>query len=452
MTTAPTIATRLGAAVYAHQKAECPEHVFEKAKLCLIDYLSGAFEAAPLEWSRQAAAIAMPVESGASVIAARQRAVPGEAAFANAVAAHGLVREDMHTNSIAHIGVVVWPALMATLPLLDHPVSARTFLHAGICGYEVGGRVGTALMNAELARLFRPTGMIGAQAAAVACGVLLGLDADELSVAIGLSVNTAAGFNEWPHSGGSEMYFHAGAATRNGITSALLAQQGAFAAPTIYEGEAGLFRSVGRTAPPDDIPLFVEGSFEIEDVFHKQAPACNFAQTPCQAALAAFRQTQGDFKQIAQIDVQCTQAALLYPGCDHSGPFENVLQAKMSIQYAVAAVIARNGLSEANYARPDDAQIADLIKLISLHPNDELTAAFPAKQGAEVTISLQDGQSFTARLDDVVKADRQEVEDRFARSATDWLGAEQAGKLTSFTNELMDAPDVRRLDGLCLPA
>lgn len=33
----------------------------------------------------------------------------GDAAFANAVAADGLVREDMHTRSVAHFGVVVWP-------------------------------------------------------------------------------------------------------------------------------------------------------------------------------------------------------------------------------------------------------------------------------------------------------------------------------------------------------
>lgn len=78
-----------------------------KALLCLTDFFSGAYEAAPLEWSQQAAGIAVPFADGAALIAGKMAAVPGDAAFANAVAAHGLVREDMHKgNWIAYKLVV----------------------------------------------------------------------------------------------------------------------------------------------------------------------------------------------------------------------------------------------------------------------------------------------------------------------------------------------------------
>lgn len=452
MNALPSISERMAATLAARDPADYPAEVVAKAQLCLTDFLSGAFEAAPLDWSRQSAAIATPLDTGAALIAGRRRAVPGDAAFANAVAAHGLVREDMHTGSVAHLGVVIWPALMAALVVSGKPVSGRTFLAAGIAGYEVGGRVGSTLMSVGLARLLRPTGMVGPLASAAACGLLLGLDQAQLAVTLGLAANTAAGFNEWPHSGGSEMYFHAGFAARNGLAAALLAREGAFAAPTIFEGEAGMFRALARTVPPDDIALFLGDSCEILSVFHKQAPACNYAQTPCQAALAALTDFDGPSADIAGITVRCTQAALLYPGCDHAGPFRNVLQAKMSIQFGVAATLARGGLGETNYARLDDPETVRLTRQVRLVIDDDLTATYPARQGAEVTLVARDGRRVTKRLDDIVKADAAEVGARFLQSASVWLGAPQAGALAAFVETLAEQDDLAVLNALCLPA
>lgn len=80
---------------------------FAKATLCLRDFFSCAFEVADLPWSQQAEQVAEPLAQGATIAGASKRAVPGDAAFANAVRGHGLVREDMHPGSIAHLGIVV---------------------------------------------------------------------------------------------------------------------------------------------------------------------------------------------------------------------------------------------------------------------------------------------------------------------------------------------------------
>jgi len=443
---------RLALALTARTPDDCPPEVLAKSSLCLEDFLSGAYEAAPLEWSRQAAAIAVPVADGAALIAARSRAAAGDAAFANAVAAHGLVREDMHTGSIAHLGVVIWPALLAALTLSRREVSGRELLAAGVAGYEVGGRIGTALMTAELARLFRPTGMAGPLASASACGLVLGLDEDQLAAALGLAANTAAGFNEWPHSGGSEMYFHAGFAARNGLACALLARQGAFAAPSILEGEAGLFRAIGRTAPPDDIAIFPSGDHAIMDVFHKQAPACNYAQTPIQAALRAFGDLGRAASTVREVRLKTTRAALLYPGCDHTGPFGNILQAKMSIQYGVAAAIASGELAEANYAMIGDPEVGRLIAAVALEEDPALTAAYPGRQGAAATVVAEDGHAVTCELADVIKADGEEIRSRFIASAGNWLGPNRTSDLVEFVHGIESRQDARPVDGLCIPA
>ncbi len=449
MNAAETITGRMAARL-AEGFSPSPE-VLAKSALCLTDFFSGAFEAAPLEWSQQAASIGVPLANGAALIAAKGMYVPSDAAFANAVAAHGLVREDMHTGSVSHLGVVIWPALLAAAAQVNTPISGRDFLTAGIAGYEVGGRIGASIMTPELGRLFRPTGIAGPFASAVACGVLKGLNAPQMQCALGIAANSTAGFNEWPHSGGSEMYFHAGLAARNGMTAAQLAATGAFTAPTILEGEAGLFRSVGRVAPPEDIPLFPEGDHVIMSVFHKQAPACNYAQTPCQAALAAALKFDGPSQQISAIKVRITDAARLYPGCDHTGPYQTVLQAKMSIQYSVATAIAGREIAEANYARIGEAEIERLIGLVELIVDPAHTTAYPAKQGASVDIHTSNGAVFSATLDDIQKAGPAEIEARFARSASDWLGADGTARLVGFVEQILTCDDVRAINALCIP-
>lgn len=419
--------------------------VSEKARLCLIDYLACALESRDLPWAQQAAAIAAPLGQGAALIGRSQRALAADAAFANAVAGHGLVREDMHAGAIAHLGVVVWPALLAVAT--TRRVTGTALIEAAIVGYEVGARIGRALMTAELARLFRPTGLVGAMAAAVAVSRLYGLTADQTLNALALAANASGGLNQWPHTGGSEMYFHPGFAARNGVVAADLARAGAIASADIIEGEAGMFRAYARRAVEDDIVLFADGAAEILAVFNKAVPACNFAQTPCQAALEASRQRGG--QRVEAIHIAASDAALRYPGCSATGPFDYALQAKMSIPFGVAAAIARDAIAEDNYARLDDVEIARLIGVTTLVADPAYTAAFPGAQGARVTLRLADGATVSAALPDVVAASPELIRSRFVAAANAVLGADRAADILALIDGLEDEPDISRLDALC---
>src|SRR5262245_49842681 len=85
--------------------------VVAKVKICLLDYLSCAYESLDLPWSLQAMQIA--AAGPAAVVGSSQSASPADAAFVNAILGHGLVREDMHTGSVSHLGVVMFPTLLA---------------------------------------------------------------------------------------------------------------------------------------------------------------------------------------------------------------------------------------------------------------------------------------------------------------------------------------------------
>src|SRR5690349_13926150 len=421
------------------------QDVVEKAKLCLLDFLSCAYEARNHPWSRQAIGIACETASGATVIGTGSLAAPGDAAFANATMGHGLVREDMHAGSISHHGVVIWPTLLALSERTA--LSGMTFLGAAIIGYEAGAQIGRALITADLARLHRPTGLVGPLGAALAGSYALGLDEDAATSAIAIAANTSSGLNEWPRAGGSEMYFHPGFAARNAIAAVELAEAGARASETILEGEAGLFAAFRRQAAPTEIRLFGGAEPEIMAVYNKPAPACNFAQTAAQTALRVAREL-GTSEDIATISIRVPEAAARYPGCDSKGPFHNALQAKMSIPFSVAAVLVRGALEEENYAQVDDIRILRLVERTDLQSAADLTAAFPANQGAEVLVGLHNGTTIHQRLDNVVAATPEDIRARFRQAASSVIG-DRARDLEELVDNCTSLPDSRVIAARC---
>ena len=77
-----------------------------KAGFCLLDFLAACLRPRHLDWSRQALELVRRSGSraAATLIGTDLQAAAAEAAFANATAGHGLIREDMHVASACHIG------------------------------------------------------------------------------------------------------------------------------------------------------------------------------------------------------------------------------------------------------------------------------------------------------------------------------------------------------------
>ena len=420
--------------------------VIAKAKICLLDFLSCAFEARHHPWSRQAIDIARGIENGATIIGTSRLSTPGDAAFANATLGHGLVREDMHAASICHHGVVIWPTLLALSERT--PLAGATLLAAAIIGYEAGAQIGRALFTADLARLYRPTGLVAPLGAALAGSYALGLGEDAATSAVSIAANTSSGLNEWPHAGGSEMYFHPAFAARNAIAAIELAEAGADASETILEGEAGLFAAYRREPAPAAIRLFAGDQPEIMAVYNKPAPACNFAQTAAQAALRAARELAKS-EDIESILIRVPEAAARYPGCNSKGPYRNALQAKMSIPFSVAAVLARGAIEEDNYAQIGDPQILRLVDRTDLECDSGFTAAFPAQQGAEVVVGLRNGKTIRQRLDNVTAATSQEIRARFRQAAADVIGDKRARHLEELVDGCEFLADGRVIAAQC---
>jgi 2-methylcitrate dehydratase PrpD len=253
--------------------------------------------------------------------------------------------------------------------------------------------------------------------------------------ALALAANTAAGYNEWAGTGGSEMFFHVGLAARSAVTAVELAAEGAYASPSALDGDAGILAAFGRPRPPQIPALFTDRP-EILAVFFKPVPACNFAQTPAQVALALALEHRVAAADIEAVTVRVTRAAALYPGCDASGPFEHILQAKMSIHYNVAAALAHGDFAERNYVPQQNDAVQALAKRIAVVVDDGFTKAYPAKQGAAVIVRTKTGKTLEASADNLEPTDPDGVHERFFAAACRRLGVERARDLGALIGNL----------------
>jgi 2-methylcitrate dehydratase PrpD len=421
------------------------DELVAKAKTCLADMIGVAAQAYDLPSSRQALELAIVMGGRqATLIGSRSRASVADAAFANAAMAHGLVQEDMHTPSVSHIGVVVWPTLLA---LSEHAkADGEDLIAAGVAGYQVMGRLGRALITKELARFFRPTGLVGAIGGAAAGARLLRLSEDETTAGLALAANTAAGLNEWPRVGGDEMFFHAGHAARNAVTSVLLAKAGARGAESCLNALFSSYRSTAR----DSLPL--DDGWEILEVYHKPAPACNYAQTPAQAAHAVLKKSSFAAEDVERVLVKSFPEAIAYPGCDHSGPYRNLLQAKMSIQFVVAATLAAGRLDDAALRDfSEDGPAARLARRVRLENDAGFASAYPQRQGAEVVVSLKNGRTVSARLASLEPLDAAGVRERFQAAVSRLLGEARATELGRAIDALPAFPDAGIIARLLAP-
>ena len=414
----PTL-TRM-AARHARQEAArlIPTVVQAKVATCILDHLSCCIGAQSMTWfpALRRYLGSTPVAGEAMQWGLPAKISAAEAAFGNGVLSHGLIREDMRLGGGSHIGVVVLPSLLALAA--REAVSGAALMAGIVAGYEMTACIGSALRSGLQTQHFRAIGVAGAFGAAAGLAVALGLDEDAVVSALGFAANFAGGLNEWSWSGGQDIYVHAGFAARNAVLAVDLARSGLVASDSILEGRDGMFAAFDADAQAAS--MFAEsldGEHRILSVKHKPIPGCNFIQTPVAAALALYHEMKIDPEAITSIVIRTFEAARANPGCDSTGPFNNVQQTKMSLQYGVAAALSFGRVDEDVYTRIDDPGLYRLVGLCTIETVAGFAARYPAQQPAEIVGALRDGRTLRRTLADVPWFTAEAVAERFRTEA-----------------------------------
>ena len=235
------------------------------------------------------------------------------AAMANGAMAHGDEADPVHLKSVGgHVAAGPVPTALTVGQWLG--ASGADVLRAVALGYEVGGRLMTIFYRERDygARRFYPTAVVGAISSAVAAGLLLGLDREQLQVAMCLAAYQAAGPDNMTkdpaHMGKT---FQVGAANRNGVTAALLAREGCHAPLDILDGSHSLFDAyLGAPDAGSDLLKGLGEYYSITDVMHKRYPVGSPNQTYLQGLFGLIGKHALQPRDIAEIEVQIPSRGL----------------------------------------------------------------------------------------------------------------------------------------------
>ncbi|POM14110.1 hypothetical protein CSX04_08215 [Burkholderia cepacia] len=222
--------------------ADVPEDVRNRAKLIMLDGLGCGLFGANLEWTRILAGVVGKLEPDggrASVWGRGETASAVNAALLNGTMIQGYELDDANPASI-HSCAAVLPAALAAAELVGtENVDGETLLTAIIAGFEVGPRVGLCMNgNKMLVRGWHTPGIFGPFPAAVAAGIVLGLDGEQIYHAFGIAGAQASGIMAAQFGSMVKRMLSAKAA-QSGLYSALLAADGFTGIEDVFEETYG---------------------------------------------------------------------------------------------------------------------------------------------------------------------------------------------------------------------
>ena len=383
-------------------------------------------------------AATMSGPGNATVMGHGHRVQPVWATMVNATAGVSLEMDEGNRLGGGHPSIHVTPGAIAVGEDLGR--SGREVLESIIVGYEVVSRIGSATQIRPEVHSHGTWGTIGAAAATAR---LMGFDAGQTRVAMNLAMSMSPA-NTWTPciEGATVRNLYPGRSGFQGILAAHLSQCGYTA---IADGPADLYRTfLGEGFDPEAVVdgLGAPGEFRIQRNYFKFHACCLYNHPVLDAVEALLREEPFAPSDVKSIAVTAPPIAGIM---DDPHP-DNMLAAKFSIPYAVAAAVCygRTDVTAFLPERVSSADIRQLAERVSLDADPEMNLRRYDYPAARVTVQLKDGRVRRAEVtsqrgDFSNPAGREELLGKFRLLAGLTLGSEKV-------ELVIDA--VGRLDGL----
>lgn len=377
------------------------------------------------------------------------RTDPALAALANGILANAADFDDTHKRALIHTGSVIVPPTLALAEELG--LDGATVITAIVAGYEAAVRVGMAVMPTHY-RFWHSTATNGTFGAAASAARALGLDADRAQLALGFAGTQAAGLNTFFTSGDFTKSLHPGKAAFNGVLSARLAALGATSPQTMLEHDKGYLNAFSLEPNLEALTDGLGRTWEILQNGFKFFPSILASHAAIQATLDVVTKHDVRAADIAGITNETYETVKTHFS---TKTVETSMAARVSVPYcvAVAALDRRVGQGQFAPQRVAAPDVRDLLARTEVVSVPELTALYPEKFPARVTVTLRNGRRLTAmRL--FPKGDPQEplsaseIEAKFLQNASARLTRAQAIELAKCILNLPEDKDLSRLNGL----
>lgn len=421
----PTIADRLAHFVTRFDCGRLPDEVRDRAKLLVLDAIGIAIASTRFEFAhRTYKALSAFGGTGAHVIG-----MPGElnvrdAVMLNSTLVHGLDYDDTYLPGSIHLTASVVPTALGIAERCG--VSGDELLTACILGLEMGARLGAAGNGGFLRAGFHATSVVGTFACTLAAGRLLGLTADQLSLAQGIALSMASGNMQPMQDGSWTKRLHPGIAASSAITASFLAREGFIGSRAAYEGRFGLFpHFLGKHYADANLTLIEDAlgeRWEFARTSFKLFPACHQSHAFLNAAIKLVQQHHirpADIESIHTLVAEPAVPLICEPLAAKRAP-DSSYAAQFSLPYGLSCALIRGrfGLQELEAESYRDPSLLALSQRFSyeIDPNP----GFPKFRSGEVIVALKDGRRLRQREDLRPDGPVSEVQvmEKFMRNAT----------------------------------
>ncbi len=376
---------------------DLPEDVIRMAKRSILDTIGcafGGFSAGPSKIAIKLASDISSRQPGTILLSGIQTS-PELAVFANGVMIRYLDFNDAYVtrmNGAGHPSDTI-AALLTAGELRRR--SGRELITATVLAYEIYCKIGDVFDY--LGHGIDHTTVTG-MGAVVGAGKLLGLSAEQMVHAIGITVggNTATRQGRADTLSNWKAYAAADAC-RKAIFSAQLAGSGMTGPSNVFEGRYGFFKVMSRK-PVAQVQL--GEPFGIRQCFTKRFPLGQFAQTVAQAAVEA-RSFFKSLDEILDINIHLSRAAIqiMADGPDKWRP-QTHETADHSIPYSAGLALMYGKIDPDWYEDPylHDPKLLELVSRIKCVPLDEADKPELANL-CELEIVLRSGVRKTVRVE-----------------------------------------------------
>src|SRR5262245_26490443 len=249
--------------------------------------------------------------------------------------------------------------------------------------------------------------------AAIACGRLMGFDAERVRNALGIAGSLACGLLEFARSGTGAMVkrLHLGRAAESGVLAASLAGDGFTGPASVLEGEFGFLRVFcGDDFDPAELIRELGKSYATRAIMLKRFPCHITAHTSVQAILD-LRAEHG----YAAADV----ASIHIAGNDRMARVNNIpspadiMMAQYSIPFCVALAHVRDPRDPRSFN--DDALRDPLLRSLAERVTISVNKDRPTPLAAVVAVTWRDGRVLSRSVADFKGTPQSPLDEREMR-------------------------------------
>jgi 2-methylcitrate dehydratase PrpD len=384
----------------ALQFEHLPREVVERLKLSVLDSIGCCLFGATLPWTRKVAdlALAEGARPVASLMGMGKKTSVSLAVLVNGTGGHAFELDDIHKESIIHMGSLATPVAFAFAEELGG-IPGRDVITGMAAGYEVGARVGNAATMSLFFRGFHPQGTSGVFASAATAGRMLALDAAQFQHALGI-VGSQAGGLMAAQEGAMVKRFHSGRAAQSGVYSALLAKSGFTGITDGLEASYGGYLTCYSDKP--DASRLTAGlgtTWETLNVGYKPHAAVTSIHTALDGLGEIIRENHLSADDIEKVEAGLSPMTHVHCAWEYKA--QGVTAAQMNLYYGLA-VIALDGVAfteQYRESRLRDPKIFDFIRRMTAYVDPEIEGmGAPFRHAARMKVTVKGGRHFEKML------------------------------------------------------